>query len=200
MNKYMVDVVILGAGGHARVIADIIEAEGNKVIAFLDDDLSIADVKGPISDYKKYPNAEFVIGIGSVDAREELSKLPVKWHTAIHPSAIISKSVKIGEGTVVMHRVVINARTSVGRHAIINTGAIVEHDNKISDFAHISVGVNLGGTVSVGKRSWIGIGSTVKQSVVVGDDVFIGAGALVIKDISKPGTYIGVPAHLMEKK
>lgn len=196
----MVDVVILGAGGHARVIADIVEAEGNKVIAFLDDDLSLTNVKGPISDYTKYQNAEFVIGIGNTEIREKLSKLPLKWHKAIHPSAIISKSATIGEGTVIMPRVVINARTFIGEHAIINTGAIIEHDNRIGNFAHISVGVNLGGTVTIGQKSWIGIGSTVKQSITIGDDVFIGAGALVIKDINKPGTYIGVPAHLMEKK
>jgi len=189
----MKKIVILGAGGHAHVIADIVEAQGNQVIAFLDDNIEQPDCSGPISDYKKYPDVEFVIGIGNAEIREKFSKLGLKWHTAIHPSAIISVSAKIGEGSVVMPNAVINARTVVGKHCIVNTGAIVEHDNVIGDYSHISVGANLGGTVSIGSHCWIGIGATVRNNVNICDNAFLGAGALVIKNIEESGTYVGVP-------
>ena len=167
----MKEVVILGAGGHAHVVADIVKAEGNKVVAFLDDNLNQPDCSGPISDHKKYAGLEFIIGIGDSKIRETLSKLNLKWHTAIHPSAIISDSVIIGEGTVVMPNAVINARSLIGKHCIINTGAIVEHDNRIGDYSHISVGAKLGGTVSIGKCCLIGIGSTIKNNTLVCDNV-----------------------------
>lgn len=190
----MKNVVIIGAGGHAHVIADIIRAEGNNLVAFLDDDLSKEDCTGPISDYVKYKNCEFIIGIGNTDTREEISKLSLKWHTAIHPSAIVSPSVTIEEGTVVMPRAVINTRSKIGRHCIINTGAIVEHDNIIGNYSHVSVGANLGGTVKIGNKCWIGIGAILKNNISVCDGVTLGAGTVVIKNISESGTYIGVPA------
>ena len=196
----MKDVVILGASGHAHVIADIIKAEDNRVVAFLDDDQSQSDCAGPISDYSKYQNCEFVIGIGNADVREKLSQLDLKWHTAIHPSAVISDSALIGEGTVVMPNAVINARSVVGKHCIVNTGAIIEHDNNIGDFSHISVGAKLGGTVSIGEKCWIGIGSTIKNNLSICNCTFIGAGAVVIKDIVYKGTYIGIPAKVIKEK
>ena len=190
----MKKIVILGAGGHAHVIADIVESQGNQVVAFLDDNIEQPDCSGPISDYINYTDVEFVIGIGKSDIREKLSRLALNWHTAIHPSAIVSTSVKIGNGTVVMPNAVINARTIIGEHCIVNTGAIVEHDNVIGSYSHISVGANLGGMVSIGNRCWIGIGSTVKNNCSICDDVVIGAGAVVVKNIVEGGTYIGVPA------
>ena len=190
----MKDIVILGASGHAHVIADIIKAEGNRVVAFLDDDQNQSDCVGPISYYSKYQNCEFVIGIGNADVREKLSQLDLKWHTAIHPSAVISDSALIGEGTVVMPNAVINARSIVGKHCIINTGAIIEHDNNIGDFSHISVGAKLGGTVSIGEKCWIGIGSTVKNNVSICDSVLIGAGSVVVKNINEQGVFYGAPA------
>ena len=190
----MKDVVIIGAGGHAHVIADIIKAEGNNVVAFLDDDLSQPDCVGIVSDHKKYNDCEFVIGIGNADIRESFSRLNLKWHTAVHPSAIISESAKIGEGTVIMPNAVINARATIGRHCIINTGAIIEHDNVIGDYSHVSVGAALGGTVTVGRMVWLGIGSVVKNNISICENVMIGAGSVVVHDIKEGGTYIGVPA------
>lgn len=190
----MKEVVILGAGGHAHVISDIIKAEGNKVVAFLDDDLNQADCSGPISDFCNYKNCEFVIGIGNADTREKLSSLNLKWHTAIHPSAIISDSASIGEGTVVMPNAVINARSKIGKHCVINTASVIEHDNEIGDFSHVSVSTTLGGTVSIGKKCWIGIGSTIKNNVSICDEVLIGAGSVVVNNIEENGIFFGIPA------
>lgn len=195
----MKDVVILGAGGHAHVVADVVKAQGNRVVAFLDDDSTLKDCSGPLADYVKY-NCEFIIGIGSEYVKEELSGLNVRWHTAIHPSAIISDSAIIGEGTVVMPNAVINARSKVGNHCVINTGAIVEHDNVIGDLTHISVGAKTGGTVHIGRASWIGIGATVKNNINICDNTIVGAGGVVVKNIEEPGVYFGVPAKLMEKQ
>lgn len=190
----MKNVVILGAGGHAHVVADVVSAEGNNVVAFLDDDLSQNDSSGPIDDYKKYSNCEFIIGIGDSIARQRLSKLNLQWHTAIHPSAVVSPSATLEEGTVVMPRAVVNARAKIGKHCIVNTGSIVEHDNVIEDFVHISVGAKLGGTVRIGKNTMIGIGSIIKNNISICGDVIIGAGATVVDNIDEKGTYVGTPA------
>lgn len=187
-------IVILGSGGHAHVIADIIRAEGNSVVAFLDDDLSQPDCGGKLSDYVKYIDCEFIIGIGDENVREELSHLDLKWHKAIHPSAIISESAKINEGTVIMANAIVNCRTVIGKHSIINSGSVIEHDNIIGEYVHISPKVALGGNVSIGDKTWVGIGSTIINNISVCSNVMIGAGAVVVKDIKKPGTYLGIPA------
>lgn len=190
MNK---NVIIIGASGHGQVIADIVRANCDNLLGFLDDDLSKKTL-GKVSDYYKYSDSEFVIGIGNVEVRKKFSSLPLKWYTAIHPSAIISPSAQIGEGTVVMPNAVINAESIIGNHCIINSGSIVEHNDIIGDYAHVSVGAKLGGTVSVGKSTWIGIGATVINNINICDNCIIGAGAVVIENILDEGTYIGVPA------
>ncbi len=190
MNK---DVIIIGASGHAKVVADIIRANGDNLVGFLDDD-SNKDVLDSVKNIDKYRDYEFVIGIGNAEVREKISKNNVKFYTAIHPSAIISPSAMIGEGTVVMPNAVINADAKIGKHCIINTSSVVEHDDIIDDFAHISVGAKLGGIVKIGKSTWIGIGACVKQCISICTDCVIGAGAVVVNDITQSGTYVGVPA------
>ena len=195
----MKKVVILGASGHAHVIADIVTACGDLVEAFLDDNTSIEGVSGSISEYVNFKDCEFVIGIGNAEIRKKLSALPVKWYTAIHPSAVVSPKATIGEGTVVMPNAVINSGAIIGKHTIINTAAIIEHDNVIEDFVHVAVGAKLAGEVHVGKRTWVGIGASVVQCTKVCDDCMIGAGAIVVKDIKEAGTYVGVPAGIVKK-
>ena len=191
----MKQVVIFGAGGHAQVVADIVRACGDAVVAFLDDNPNISDRSGAISDYTQYKNCEFVIGIGNAQVRKKLSHIPVHWYSAIHPSAIISRSVSIKEGTVVMPNAVINAGAKIGRHCIINTSAVIEHENVVEDFAHISVGAKLGGNVHIGKATWVGIGATVSNNVTICDDCTIGAGAVVVENLTSSGIYVGVPAR-----
>lgn len=195
MNK---KVIIFGASGHGRVIADIVRANGDEVLGFLDDD-ETKNALGKVDDWKKY-DAEFVVGIGNTEIRERISLLPCRWYTAIHPSAVVSPDAEIGKGTVVMPNAVINTGAKIGKHCIINTGAVVEHDNHIEDYVHVSVGVKLGGTVSVGKSVWIGIGAIVSNNLYICEGSIIGAGAVVISSISERGTYIGIPARLIEQK
>lgn len=196
-------VVIIGASGHGKVVADIIERSGDRVIGFLDDNTLLPEkfvgfpVLGMIDDYKEYKDAKFVVAIGNAVIREKIvNKLnDVTWYTAIHPSAVISTlGTEIWEGTVIMANAVVNAGARIGKQCIINTGAVVEHDNQIADYVHISVGAKLAGTVTVGKSSWIGIGASVSNNLSICADCMIGAGAVVVKNIDEAGTYVGVPA------
>ena len=189
-------VIVIGASGHGRVIADIIRAAHDEFVGFLDDDITLNNTLGTVSDYKQF-DAEFVIGIGDAAIRKKLSELDCKWYTAIHPSAVVSTNVVIGEGSVVMPNAVINSGATIGKHCIINTSAVVEHDNCLQDFVHVSVGVKLGGTVSIGTSAWIGIGAVVSNNVNICGDCVIGAGAVVVKNIEEKGTYVGVPARRM---
>ena len=190
----MTDVIIIGAGGHGKVVADIVRARGDKILGFLDD--SAQGALGKISDYGKFYCVEFVVAIGDNRARKQIAGMleNVKWYTPIHPTAIISPSAVIGEGTVVMPGAVINADAKVGRHCIINTTAVVEHDCKIGDFCHISVGAKLGGTVRTGEGTMIGIGAAVRNNTEICKWCTVGAGAVVVKPINAAGVYVGVPA------
>lgn len=201
----MNQVLILGAGGHAKVVADLVELAGYTVAGFLDDhpagpNVFGKPVLGPIADCLRYPQHAFVIGIGSNQVRRELAaRYPLRWITAVHPKAVVARDAVLGPGTVVMANAVINPTAAVGAHAIVNTGAIVEHDNVIGDFAHLSPGCALGGTVTVGAGTHVGIGACVRNNICIAPDCVIGAGAVVVADLSQPGTYVGCPAKLLKK-
>lgn len=190
-------VIVFGASGHGRVVADIVRANGDEVVGFLDDDEN-KNRLGLINEYENY-NTEFVIGIGNAEIREKLSHLNCRWYTAIHPSAVVSPSATIGAGTVIMANAVIDSGAVIGKHCIINSGAIVEHDDIIEEYAHISVGAKLGGSVFIGKDTWIGIGAVVSNNISICNDCIIGAGAVVVKNITEKGIYIGVPARMVDK-
>lgn len=196
-------VVIIGASGHGKVIADIVKRNGDTILGFLDDAPNRPDVfigypiLGTTDEYHSISDAQYIIAIGNAQIREKIAnKLNgVNWYTAIHPSAVISDiDVTIEEGTVVMANAVINPGASIGCHCIVNTGAIVEHDNRIEDYVHISVGTKLAGTVTIGKSTWVGIGAVVSNNISICENCTIGAGAVVIRDIPASGTYVGVPA------
>lgn len=199
----MKHVVVIGTGGHAKVVANIIELSGDSVVGFLTNDATSTSFLGkPIlgsdTDYEKYTDFYFIIAIGNPLIREKFATVMkgVKWYTAIHPTAVFPKeNFSVGEGSVISANAVVNPYSTVGKHCIINTHAVVEHDNTIADFAHISVGAHLGGNVKIGVRTWIGIGACVNNNTYICDDCLIGAGAVVIKDITEKGTYVGVPAH-----
>ena len=200
MNK---KVVIIGAGGHGKVIADIVRKNGDTVECFLDDayteeiDFYGSKILGKTEKHKDFSDCYFIVAIGNNGIREKIvNMLNCKWYTAIHPSAQISESVKIGKGTCVMANSVINADTIIGMHAIINTGSIIEHDCKIGDFSHVSPSATVCGVTTIGNRVWIGAGATIKNVLTVCDDTIVGVGAAVIHNIDNPGTYVGAPAKL----
>lgn len=196
--------VIIGAGGHGKVIADIATKNGYTDISFVDDNANGDCMGFPIIGSSSAIHSlndgktDFVIGIGSNAVRKKIAEsYDVNWVTLIHPSAQIAIGVSIGCGTVIMAGAVINAFACIGCHCIINSRSVVEHDNQIDDYVHISPGVSLGGTVRIGRLTHVGIGSTVRNSINICSNCTIGAGAVVIKNIERPGTYIGVPAKEM---
>ena len=192
--------IIIGAGGHGKVIADAALKNGYANICYIDDnatdDVMGFPIIGTSADIEclNDGSTDFIIGIGNNAVRKTIAETyNVNWVSIIHPSAQIGFNAEIGKGTVVMANAVVNVCAKIGEHCIINTGAIVEHDNVIENYAHISPNVALGGTVRIGSLTHVGIGATVKNNTEICSDCTIGAGAVVIKSIKEPGTYVGVP-------
>ena len=193
--------IIIGAGGHGRVIADIAIKIGYTDIKFVDDNENGSCMGFPIigttNDIESLNNGktDFVIGIGNNVIRKKIAEsYNVNWVTLIHPSAQISVNVTIGKGTVIMALAVVNANTTICKHCIINSSSVVEHDNIIKDYVHISPKAALGGTVQIGEKTHVGIGATVKNGISICDNCIIGAGSVVVKSIYDEGIYIGVPS------
>lgn len=199
-GKVLKKLIIIGASGHGKVIADIAVNNGYEDIVFLDDNESVLECAGYPVIGKTCQAAKMdgdkIIAIGNAEVREKIQK-NIKVITLVHPDAVISRRVQIGDGTVVMAGAVINSDTVIGDGCIINTGASVDHDCKIGNFSHISVGTHIAGTCVIGDRTWIGAGATVSNNVKICCDSMIGAGAVVVNDIDVSGTYVGVPAKLI---
>lgn len=200
--------IILGASGHGKVVADIALKLGYRDVVFLDDDPSLVEctglpVIGPCVQAASLADGDtaFFVAIGNPSIRERVQEslrgFPLA--TLVHPDAVISRRVKIGAGTVVMAGAVVNSDTVIGDGCIVNTGATVDHDNRIADYVHISVGAHTAGTVGIGRGTWVGIGVVVSNNVDVCAGCMIGAGAVVVRDITVPGTYVGVPARLLRE-
>lgn len=201
-----VKLLIIGASGHGKVVADIaMKMNKWKSISFLDDDENIKysmgiEVIGKSTDaYKYIKDYDMFVAIGNNATREKIQeKLEAEGAnipTLIHPNAVIGERVRFGAGTVVMAGTVINCCTEVGKGCIINTGSTIDHDNFIEDYVHLSPGVHTAGTVKIGKGTWIGIGSVVSNNLNITSGCKVGAGAVVVKDITEAGTYVGVPAR-----
>jgi len=198
--------LIIGAGGHGKVIADIaLKMNKWKSIEFLDDNENIKsamgiNVIGKSFDFVKYvENHDIFVAIGNNSTREKLhEKLEAQGASIpvlVHPNAVIGEQVEFGAGSAVMAGVIINCCTKIGKGCIINTGATIDHDCFIEDFVHISPGVHLAGSVSIGKGIWLGIGSIVSNNVKISGNCTIGAGAVVVRDVVETGVYAGIPAR-----
>ena len=198
--------VIIGAGGHGRVCADIaLKMNKWNEIAFLDDDPIIGHSMGiPIigssREFGHYvADYDIFVAIGHnrvrADIYAQLESHEANIPVLFHPKAVLGEGVSIGAGTVVMADSVVNPCTKIGKGCIINTGSTIDHDCVIEDYVHISPGVNVAGSVFVGALTWLGIGSVVSNNLSITSGCTVGAGAVVIADILEPGTYVGVPAR-----
>lgn len=198
--------LIIGASGHGKVVADIaLKMNRWKNIAFLDDDENLFSsmglkVIGKSSEVRRYIESyDIFVGIGNNMTRKKIQdNLEVEGASIpklVHPNAVLGEQVEIGFGSAIMAGVVINCCTKVGKGNIINTGATLDHDNLLEDFVHISPGAHLAGTVKVGQGSWLGIGSLVSNNINITSNCMVGAGAVVVQDITETGTYVGVPAR-----
>lgn len=201
-------VVIFGAGGHGKVVHDILKEAGVAVAGFIDEDTSKKGrninglkVLGGWSFLKANPSLGVALGIGNNKVREEIylkiKGMGLKAVTAVHPKAVLSKSAKIGEGSVVMPGAVVNANASLEEGVVVNTGASVDHDCRLERFCQIWPGAHLAGTVKIGEFSYVGTGASVIQNITIGRDVMIGAGAAVVSDIPDSVTAVGVPARIL---
>jgi len=208
--------VILGAGGHAKVIISIVkQLKDFEIVGICDDDPTKLDsevlgvpVRWSISDLhriRQIVDSAFV-GIGSVGDPslrirffEEIKTLGFTVPALISPQAIVAEDVTIDEGTVIMPGAVVNPGTSIGKNCIINTGSVIDHDCIIEDHVHIAPGATLSGGVHVAKGAHVGTGASIIQSVHIGEFAIVGAGAVVVKDVSPWTVVVGVPARLLRK-
>lgn len=200
--------IIVGAGGHGRVCAEVARAAGLTVVGFCDAAKGIGEMVNAIpvvasgpgdlpADYDPSETGLF-IAIGDNDRRAELSaeaeglgyRLPI----LIHPSAILSESATVAGGTVLMPAVVINANSRIGRGCIVNTSATLDHDNALEDFVQISPGVHSAGTVTYGARAFVGTGAAIIPGVSIGVGAIVGAGSTVVRDVADGERVVGVPA------
>ncbi|MBE5737099.1 MAG: acetyltransferase [Clostridiales bacterium] len=200
----MKDLVIIGAGGHGRVVADIAQKLGVYANIFFLDDGDIKEtmglpVVGKTFDAEKFiDKADLFVAIGNNQVRrdfnERLLKLGADIPTLIHPSANIGACVEIGLGSAVMAGTVVNPCSKLGKGVILNTCSSIDHDCVVGDYCHIAVGSHVAGTVKLGENVCVGAGAIIKNNVEVCANCVIGAGAVVVKNIIEEGTYIGVPA------
>jgi sugar O-acyltransferase (sialic acid O-acetyltransferase NeuD family) len=199
--------LIIGAGGHGKVVADAMRLVGMSLLGFVDDNSDMIGqqllgfpVLGKISQWQEFDVDGLIIAIGSnhirhmIQQQVEATGRP-NWIRVIHPKAVLAETVKVGSGTVVAAGAIVNPDTVIGRHVIINTGATVDHDCVVGDYVHIAPGVHLAGGVKIGDNTFVGIGGVVIPNCHIGTNATIGAGSVVIKDVPAGVTAKGVPAR-----
>lgn len=196
----MEDITLYGAGGHCKVVIDILTATQRKVSRIVDDNPCGESFKGirlckPLESYDSA-----IITIGNCHIRKRIAKsIKVKKYiTAIHPLSTVSKNSSIGSGTVISPGAIIQSDAIIGNHCIINTNAIVEHDSKIHDYVHIASGSVICGGCEIGEGTWIGAGSVVIQGVKVGNNTYIGAGSVIVNDIPDDVVAFGNPCRIIK--
>ena len=198
----------LGAGGHAKVVIATIEACGDTVLHVLDDNAAAwgtsvlgYPIKGPIADHPIPADCWAVVAIGSNRARQAVAgQLRARFGSVTHPSAVVHRSVILGEGTVVFAGAVVQPDTRIGTHCIVNTAASIDHDGQVGAFSHVAPGAHLAGTVTVGEGALIGVGSAVIVGVSVGAWATVGAGSVVIRPVADGATVAGCPARPLSEE
>lgn len=201
-------VVIIGGGGHAKVVIESLRASGETIVAIVDadptpravlgvpvvgDDLALADLRGQ-------GLSKLFVAIGDNRLREKLGRKAREQGftlvNAIHPSAVISPSAVLGEGVAVMAGVAINADSRIGDLAIVNTGAVVDHDCHLGAACHLGPASALAGGVTLGERAFLGVGARAIPGVRIGADTIVGAGGVVVRDLPDAVLAVGVPVQI----
>ena len=200
--------LILGCGGHSKVVTEVAEAIGFNDINYLDksnDEIFFLGRKIVQKVNENY-NGYFFVAIGDNYLREKVynqflieNKL-AQCITLVHPKSCVSFRSSIEEGTIIMPLSVVNSSTKVGKGVIINTSSTVDHDSILMDFCSLAPGVNIGGNVSVGIRSAISIGTSIKHGVGIGNDVVIGGSSLVLEDIDDNCLSFGIPSKCIRRR
>lgn len=200
---------LYGAGGHSKVITDILTSRGVQVVGVFDDHpaeaklriLEVRDGLRLLGDGFPKLDAPLIITVGHNGRRAELAAaLGAEYGTAIHRSAIIAPTVTIGAGTMVLQGAILQCDARIGQHVLINTAASIDHDNVLGDFVHVSPHATLCGHVEVGEGTHIGAGAVVIQTVKVGRWCTVGAGAVVLRDVPDYATVVGNPARIIKTR
>lgn len=208
----MTSLLIIGAGGHAKVLAETALSEQRwSRIAFVDDRARVGDrvigleIVGSTAQLESlardYTHA--VVGIGDAQVRLDFlsrcHELGLQRPSIVHRTAWVSSFASLGAGTVVFAQAAINAGCAIGDGCIVNTGAVVDHDCILGNVVHICPGAHLAGNVRVGDGAWIGIGSCVRQGISVGSRALVAAGAAVMANVDSNVTVMGVPARVRKQ-
>ena len=205
--------ILVGGGGHCKSVIDVAESAGYNILGILD---MPEEVGKPILDYKvigtdddipQYVDkAEFIITVGFIKnpairirIYNRIKEAGGKLATIIASTARVSKYATVGEGSVIMHQVFVNAGAQIGANSIINTFCNIEHDAHVGAQSHISTGTMVNGDCKVGERVFIGSQSVLANGIEVADDIIVGAGSFVRKTIRQKGIYSGNPAILKIK-
>lgn len=207
-----VEHIILGAGGHARVVADALLAAGQRVRGFIDSNPSrhgtrLLDLpvlgNEDLLDHESPLAVLLVNGIGSAGSMETRQRVYASakargfsFATVVHPAALVARSARLAEGVQVLARAVVQPLAVIGENSIVNTGAIVEHDVAVGSHVHISPGCVLAGEVRIGDKVHVGVGATVIQQVTIGSGSFVAAGAVVVGNVAEGTRVVGVPARV----
>ena len=201
------ELVVYGAGGHGKVVAEILTISGQSVNGFIDDNPSLTGtsvvgipVFAAIDWLQLHSGASVALGIGDNRTRERsavfVKRYGCKLAIAVHPAAAVARSAKIAGGTAIMPSAVLNPDCEIGEGAIINSGAIVEHDVRVDRYAHLSPNCAIAGGAQIGAYSHIGMAASVLPLKRVGVNCIVGAGAVVIDDIADNQVVFGVPAKV----
>ena len=205
----MHNIMLIGGGGHCKACIDVIEStQQYKIVGILDGKKQPGTT---VLGYKILDSDQnihlqqcklFVISVGQIKSAtarvslyNNILSVGKTCPKIISPHAHVSKHASLGQGTIIMHNVCINAAAHIGINCIINTKANIEHDAIIGDHCHVSTGATINGDCKVGNNCFIGSSSVISSQVTITDNVIIGAGSVVIRDIETPGTYVGNPAR-----
>jgi sugar O-acyltransferase (sialic acid O-acetyltransferase NeuD family) len=205
-----VRIIIVGAGGHGQVVADILATAGRRgcdvqVLGFVDDralaPFGGLPLLGPVRQLSDIDYDAVVVAVGDNAARGRLMKglqdQGARFVTARHPTAIVSDDVVIGDGSMICAGAIVITGSRIGAGTIVNTGSTLDHHAQVGDCVHVAPGVHVGGEVRIGAGSLIGIGATVLPRVSIGERAIVGAGAVVIRDVPADATVVGNPARII---
>jgi UDP-perosamine 4-acetyltransferase len=206
-------VIVIGGGGHAKVLADMLKLQGRELLGYTDASARLASALGlrylgTDDELRSYPppGVQLVNGVGSIrsasNRRRIFESLKTKGYLfagVVHPSAVIASGVQLEEGVQVMAGALIQPGCRIGANSIVNTGAIVDHDCQIGAHVHVAPGAVLSGNVCVGEETHIGSGAAIIQGMAVGARSLVGAGAVVVRDVPSDVTVHGVPARIIER-
>lgn len=194
-------VVVIGAGGHAKVVVATLLAAGHSIAGIYDDDSSRhgaelmgIPIRGPAEESTR-TGLPMVIAVGDNRTRRNLAmRLKGEFATAVHPAAVVHPSCRIESGCVVFAGAIIQPDSTLGEHVIVNTGASIDHDCRVGAFSHVGPGVHLCGNVTLGDGALLGVAAAAVPGSRVGDWSVVGAGAVVTKDVEPGATVVGIPA------